>query len=251
MSKDRQTDAPTDADSTQKASKAARSYFGRKDSSESKTAVETDKAAYSLAEGRRELYQWLKAAGGAAVLTPALFYLRFGEISAFAWGFTVFLVALCLLVGVGYYFSARADAHAFTLGENQTRVAARGGWMDRVGAFWLLACAFGSFFGWMLANAFTLTADNWRWLYWGRVGLSVGLPVLTAFSLLRYVRGRNAPLMLALLLCVTALPVWSCWATMHDLYSGPAPLVVNAITAGRPDEVYALLPHTNRVLARP
>jgi hypothetical protein len=251
MPEDHPPDDSSNTNST-RAAKVARGYFRRKDSSKlNKATAETDKAAYGLAEGRRELYIWLKAAGSAAVGVPALFYLQFGEVSAFAWGFTVFLVALCLLIGVGYYASARADTRTFTQGENQTHVAARGGWMDRVGAFWLLACAFWPFFGWVLVNVFALTANNWRWLYWGRVGLGVGLPVLTALPLLRYVRGRYAPLMLALLLCVTALPVWSCWATMRDLYSGPAPLVVKATMAGRPDEVYTYLPHTNRVLARP
>jgi hypothetical protein len=241
MSKNKQADAPSDTGSTQTAKKMARGYFRRKASSE------PDEISSTPVNGKRELYQWLKAAGWAAVAVPVLFYLKFGEVSAFGWASTIFLVALCLLIGVGFYASARADAHP----ENQTPVvASQGGWMDRVGAFWLLACGLGPFFGWALASVFTLTAGNWRWLYCGRAGLSVGLPLLTALPLLRYVRGRSAPLALALLLGVTALPVWSAWATMRDLWSGTTILRVKG-AAGRPDEVYTYLPHTNRVLAKP
>ena len=41
--------------------------------------------------------------------------------------------------------------------------------------------------------------------------------MLTALCLLRYARGRGAPVMLALLIGVTALPVWSAWGTMMAL----------------------------------
>lgn len=51
--------------------------------------------------------------------------------------------------------------------------------------------------------------------------LAIVLPVITSFALLRYVRGHGAPLMLALLVGVTALPVWSGWATLIDLKNGP------------------------------
>jgi hypothetical protein len=247
MSEEQEANDPSNTDSTPTAKEVARGYFRRKDSAES------DRDASSPVDGKRELYQWLKAAGWAAVAVPVLFYLQFGEISAFGWGATVFLVALCLLVGVGFSASARADSQtSVARGESSVPVVApRFGWLDRVGAFWLVACGLGPFFGWALASAFTLTANNWRWLYWGRASLSVGLPVLTALPLLRYVRGRFAPLALALLLGVTALPVWSAWATMHDLWSGPSPLVVKARVAGRDDEVYTYLPHTNRVLVKP
>jgi hypothetical protein len=188
----------------------------------------------------RVFRRWLWAALSAAVWVPALFYLRFGEVPPLGWGTTVFLVALCILVGVGSYYASRPEYH--------TQVESSGGWADRVGAFWLLACAFGPFFGWMLTNAFTLTEGNWRWLYWGRVGLSAGLPVLTALPLLRYARGRGAPLMLAILLGVTALPVWGAWATMRDLLDGPSNLLVRSPSPGLPDAKYRHLAHTNRVL---
>ncbi|MFL6253517.1 MAG: hypothetical protein ACJ74T_00705 [Pyrinomonadaceae bacterium] len=188
----------------------------------------------------RVFRRWLLAALSAAVLVPCISYLKYGEVRPLIWGTTVFLVALCLLAGVGFYFAGRTEYH--------TQVEARGGWADRVGAFWLLACGLGPFFGWTLANAFTLTEGNWRWLYWGRVGLSVGLPVLTALPLLRYVGGRGAPLMLALLLGVTALPLWSAWATTRDLCAGPSNLLVRSPAPGLPDAEYRYLSHTNRVL---
>jgi hypothetical protein len=189
----------------------------------------------------RVLWRWGLAALTAAVWVPALFYLDAGEVPPFAWGMSVFLSALCLLVGVGTFYGSRVEYH--------TRVAPRGDWADRVGAFWPVSCGLGPFFGWVLTSAFTLTEANWRWLYSGRVGLGVVLPLLTALPLLRYVSGRGAPLMLALLLCVTALPVWSAWAAARDLLEGPARLLVRSPTPGAPGAEYRYLPHTNRVLA--
>lgn len=189
----------------------------------------------------RVLWRWILAALTAAVWVPTRFYLETGEVPPIAWGVSVFLATLCLLAGVGTYFARRTEYH--------TRVAAHGGWADRVGAFWLVACAFGPFAGWVLTSVFTLTEGNWRWLYCGRVGLSAGLPVLTALPLLRYVSGRGAPVMLALLFGVTALPVWSAWANMRDLLDGPANLLVRSPTPGAPDMEYRHLPHTKRVLA--
>jgi hypothetical protein len=54
------------------------------------------------------------------------------------------------------------------------------------------------------------------------VVFAVALPVITMFPCLRYLRDKGTPLMLAILLGVTALPVWSAWWTMRDLLSGPA-----------------------------
>jgi hypothetical protein len=167
------------------------------------------------AENRRSARAFLIGAVQAAVIIPLIFYLQFGEINAFALSFTGFLVALCLLVALGYSIP---DGPV-----RQTRAAQKTGPLWRVGSFWLLACAFGPFFGWLVtAPEFAVTEGNWWWRYAARVALSAGLPVLTALPLFVYVRGRYWYVALPLLLCVTALPVWSCLNTMLDLGEGPA-----------------------------
>ncbi len=167
-------------------------------------------------ERGRAIRRWLLGAVWVAVLVPLLFFLRFGTVPPVGWGVTVFLAALCLLVAVGLYFLRRPKYH--------TPVPLRGDWADRVGAFWLLACAFGPLLGWLLTALPPLTVDSWRWLYAGRVALSMGLPVLTALPLLRYARGRGALIMLALLGGVTLLPILSAWNVAWDLWAGPAGL---------------------------
>jgi hypothetical protein len=191
---------------------------------------------------KHNVRRWLIGAMWAVVLIPLLFYLRFGTVDSFGWSFTIFLVAYCLVAAIGTYFLVRPEYH--------TPVAFVNDWLDRIGAFWLLACTFGPFFGWVLTSVATLTASNWRWFYGGRIGLCIALPVLTALPLLRYVRGRGAPVMLALLLGITALPVWSAWATLQDLRFGPIMrATMKASTRGQQAaELY--LPHTERVLAR-
>jgi hypothetical protein len=166
-----------------------------------------------MAENRRNVRAFLIAAAQAAVVIPALYYLRFGEINAFALSFTAFIVVLCLLVALGFSIPDKPDS--------QTRAAFKGGPLDYVGAFWLMACAFGPFFGWFSAAAFTLTEENWRWHYVVRVALSAGLPVLTALPLFRYVRGKYWHVALLLLLCVTSLAASSCLNTLLDLRDGP------------------------------
>jgi hypothetical protein len=165
-------------------------------------------------ENRRSVRAFLIGAAQAAVVIPVLFYLQFGEINAFALSFTGFVVVLCLLVALGYSITDRP--------EHQTLATQKGGLTGRVGAFWLVACAFGPFFGWVVTTTeVPLTEDNWWWRYAVRAALSAGLPVLTALPLFPYVRGRYWYVALALLFGVTALPVWSGVNTMLDLRDGP------------------------------
>jgi hypothetical protein len=86
-----------------------------------------------------------------------------------------------------------------------------------------------------------LTLADWRWLYALRVFLAGVLPVVTALALLRYARGKGALVMLAMLILVTALPVWSAWGTGQDLLSGPVALQ-NADAPG------LYLAHTQQIL---
>src|SRR5262249_20806153 len=87
----------------------------------------------------------------------------------------------------------------------------------RIGAFWVVACAFGPFFGYVVTSpVFPLTEKNWRWLYGIRIFLAVVVPFVTALPLLRYARGKAALMALPLLVAITALPIWSCWWTMRD-----------------------------------
>ncbi|HEV7889595.1 MAG TPA: hypothetical protein VGP08_03100 [Pyrinomonadaceae bacterium] len=164
-------------------------------------------------KNRRSVRAFLIAAAQAAVLIPLLFYLHDGEINAFALSFTGFIVVLCLLVALGYSIPDRPD--------RQTQSDAKVGPVGRVGSFWLVACAFGPFFGWLVTEGFTLTEENWRWRYAARLLLCVGLPVVCALPLLRYVRGKYWHVALLLLSCVTALAAWSGLNTLRDLREGP------------------------------
>ncbi len=96
-----------------------------------------------------------------AVLVPLLFYLNFGEVGPLGWGMTIFFVVYCLLAAVGIFFLPRPEYHS--------PVTPRGDWADRLGAFWLVSCAFGPFFGWILTSALPLTVVSWRWVYGMRV----------------------------------------------------------------------------------
>ena len=178
-------------------------------------------------DNRQLIRQFLLGALSSAIVTPLLFYLRFGTVSWFAAGFTIFLVVLCLLFALGFFFQSRAEYH--------TRVAFEGNLADRVGSFWLVACAFGPFFGWII-TAVGVTESSWRWQYLARAFLAVILPVVTALPLVQYARGKAALIAVPLLLLITALPISSCLWVLADLHDGPQHtrlIVVSADPQGR------------------
>src|SRR5436190_4775892 len=74
-------------------------------------------------DSRQLVRRFLFGAIWAAVLTPLLFYLKFGSVGWFAIGFTVFLVVLCLLFALGFFFQAKT--------EYQTSVPIEGSIADR------------------------------------------------------------------------------------------------------------------------
>lgn len=148
-----------------------------------------------------------------AILIPALFYLRFGEVGPLGWGTTAFFVAYCLVAAIALYFGPRTEYH--------TPVPLRGDWLDRIGAFWLVACVFGPLLGWIITSVVPITLEAWRWLYDVRVFLAAGLPLITALPLTRYVRGKAAWIALPLLIVITLLPIWTAVDTGRDLWAGP------------------------------
>jgi hypothetical protein len=169
------------------------------------------------------------------VLVPLAFYLRFRHIGPLGWGTTVFFDVYCLLTAVGLYFQPRTEYHS--------PVALNGDLLDRIGAFWLVGCAFGPFFGWIATTGvIPITPTTWSWLYALRVFLAAGVPLLLALPLTRYVRGKSAWVALPLLVGVTLLPISSAMNVSRDLWEGP----VRQVDSGGGPGLY--LKHTKRSL---
>jgi hypothetical protein len=189
---------------------------------------------------KRTIQHLLVAAALSAVLVPLSFYLQFGEVGPLGWGATIFFVVYCLLAATGLYFLPKEEYH--------TPVALHGDWVDRLGAFWLVSCAFGPFFGWILTSVFPLTVDSWRWVYGLRVLLAAGLPLLTALPLTRYLRGKAVLVSLPILLIVTLLPVWSAVNVSRDLWEGPVSRQVQSVN--NPNEMVngLYLQHTDQYI---
>lgn len=207
------------------ARRIARNFFGVGDDSVSR---------------REAIRRMLAAALLSAVLVPLLFYLRFGVVGPLGWGMTVFFVVYCLLAAIGLYFLPRPDYHS--------PVPLRGDWVDRLGAFWLVSCAFGPFFGWILTSALPLTVTSWHWLYGLRVLLAAGLPLITALPLTRYLRGKSILVALPILLVVTSLPIWSAVDVSLDLWEGPTTRQVQSVDNPNITVVELYLPHTEQVI---
>ena len=156
-------------------------------------------------------------------MTPLLFYLKFGSLNWFSLSFTIFLVVLCLLFALGFHFQDKPEYH--------TNVPMEGSIADRIGAFWLVACAFGPFFGWII-TAFSPSETSWKWQYLARAFLAVSLPVITAIPNIPYARGKAALIGIPLLLMITTLPILSCLWVLGDLHDGPRTIQVEVLRNG-------------------
>jgi hypothetical protein len=174
---------------------------------------------------QRAIRDWLSSIVPTTVLIPFVFYIRFGTIGPLGWGLTVFFDVYCLLWAVGLYFRPRTEYHS--------PVKLRGDWRDRVGAFWLVGCAFGPFFGWLVTEAWPLTTGSWHWRYGLRAFLAAGLPVVLALPLLRYARGKSSMVAFPLLLAITLLPVSTAIGSIQDLFEGPVVRQVQSEPAKR------------------
>jgi hypothetical protein len=154
--------------------------------------------------------------GGAVTAVPIVllaFWLHHGVINGFAWGVAGFLAGICLLAAVGVYFRPRQEYHS--------PVELRGDWGDKIGAFWLVSCAFGALVSWIFAQSQTISADSWETRYWLWIFLAIGLPLATAVPLFPYLRGPSILVGLPLLLIITFIPIWLASGAAYDLWYGP------------------------------
>jgi hypothetical protein len=163
---------------------------------------------------RRAILEWLGATPKITALIPMAFYLEFGAIGPLGWGCAVFFDVYCLLWAIVLYFRTRTEYHS--------PVRLRGDWADRVGAFWLVGCAFGPLFGWLATETFPITTSSWHWLYGLRAFLAAGIPLVLALPLLRYVRGKSSLVAAPLLVVITLLPVSTAMPVIQDLWEGPS-----------------------------
>jgi hypothetical protein len=90
------------------------SSTNKPDPSPQKTADQVAKTFFGVtSETTRQaaIRQMLIGAIECAVLIPALFYLRFGQIGGLGWGTTIFFVGYCSLSAIGLYYRPRTEYH--------------------------------------------------------------------------------------------------------------------------------------------
>jgi hypothetical protein len=135
-----------------------------------------------------------------SVLLLFAFWLEFGELAAFAYGFIVFLAAFQILMVMGFRFRNRTDY--------QVEGPASLGILDKVGGLWLIACAFGAFLGWMSGGVAAWVFPAYKTaFYYLAAFFSIVLPVTTMLPNLRYLSGKAMMLQIPLLTLVTILPM--------------------------------------------
>ena len=140
---------------------------------------------------------------GSIFITSALilliFWLSFGELSYFSFSFTFSLAVLQILIVLGLRFQDRTDLHASKPLKNN--------WLDKIGGFWLLACALGALGGWI----FNQLAFGYPFfsLYFQILSFcfTIVLPIFTMLPNLRYLETKVLYIQLPLLFFVTTLPI--------------------------------------------
>jgi len=132
-------------------------------------------------------------------LVLLIFYLEFGELPAFAFGFATFLVVLQILMIIGIRFAGRTEVHVSG--------RARGSAGNRLGAFWLVACAFGAFLGWVAGSLAANYPQYQLPLLAVKVMLTIVVPVTTMLPNVFYIQKKAAYIQVPILVGVTLLPV--------------------------------------------
>ena len=143
------------------------------------------------------------------------FWAEFGYVSMFAVGFAVFIAAFEVLLIIGFRFADRPDVH--------TTVKPTDDIFDSVGAWWLIACAFGAFFGWIVGNMVVLMPDQWRLVMAAKVFLTIIIPVATMIPNLRYISPNAAYVQIPILFFITLLPMLVGMGALMSLITGVRP----------------------------
>lgn len=143
------------------------------------------------------------------------FWAEFGYVSMFAVGFAVFIAAFEVLLIVGLRFADRPDV--------QTTVKPSNDLLDHLGGWWLMACAFGAFFGWLVGNLVVLMPDQWRVVMAAKVFLTIIIPVATMIPNLRYISRNAAYVQVPILFFVTLLPILVGVGALISLITGARP----------------------------
>jgi len=156
--------------------------------------IETDATLWIM------IPQLLFSIGLSSVLLLFSFWLEFGEIGAFAFAFIAFLAVFQILMVIGFRFRDRKDY--------QVEGPAQFGLLDKLGGFWLVACAFGAFFAWMSGSfGASMFPDHKAPFYYLAAFFSIVLPVATMLPNLRYLSGKAMMIQIPLLTLVTILPM--------------------------------------------
>lgn len=134
-----------------------------------------------------------------AVVILLRFWVEFGEIPVFAFGFAAFVVVLEILIIVGLRFQNRTERH--------TAKGLKNDWLDKLGGWWLAACAFGAFFGWICGNLARSFPNLAIIFLTAEIIFTIILPVVTMLPNLRYISRNAAAIQVPILVFGTSLPL--------------------------------------------
>lgn len=127
-----------------------------------------------------------------------------------------------------------------------SKVKAKPGPLEIMSAIWFFAILVCPLFVWILGS-FERTPSNWRLLSGIIATVTIILPLVCVLPLLRYVRGRAAPLALAFLAVGTVFPALFGLESAIDFVRGPEWQTVNVATFGA-DESHVIRLSDGRML---
>lgn len=133
------------------------------------------------------------------ILLLMIFLLGFGELNRFLFGFLIFVSALQIFLIVGLRIPSRTRFHLTHW--------LSGDFINELGAWWLVSCAFGALFGWICSYLAVSFPDYENIFLSAAVFFTIFLPVLTMLPRLRFLERDTSYKQIPLLFFVTILPV--------------------------------------------
>lgn len=146
------------------------------------------------------LPKMLAAIAASTVLILLIFYLQSGELPFFAFGVAIFFAAFQILIIVGLRFYNRTETHTTKKLQND--------WIDKIGAWWLMACAFGALIGWLCGRMAEYFPNYTLIFHAAKIFFTIILPVLMMLPNLRYLERQSAAIQVPLLTFITILPMF-------------------------------------------
>jgi hypothetical protein len=154
----------------------------------------------------------------AAVILPAVFWLRLGRINGYSIGVVSFFLLLMLAI---QFVPRMGDKLEAETGGRLPSADVKPSRFDFLMVIWLLSVPFAPLAMWSMGSLWEVNRDNWQIELGLKTLISIVIPCVCVLPMFRYARGAAAPYALLIMAVGTSFPVLTGLASATDLVRGP------------------------------